>query len=125
MRIRRSLRWGKDLVPIIRRCNGASNGRWPMARWRHLMTDRDRAKTPRSRRKPKLGWYPWRDGYPTPRSKSAAGLAGIINRETEHWTDAARAAELGLPQVARAAWTLGRTKRVRMDYAAGAADGAA
>jgi transposase len=67
-----------------------------------------------------LAWW-----LPDATLESAAGLAGIINRETKHWTDAARAAELGLPQVARAAWTLGRTKRVRMDYAAGAADGAA
>ena len=44
-RSRRSLRWDKDLGSIIRRYSAASNGRWPMARWRHSMTDRDRARS--------------------------------------------------------------------------------
>jgi len=35
-------------------CNDASSGRW-LRRWRHLMTDHDRARSPRSRRKPRLG----------------------------------------------------------------------
>jgi hypothetical protein len=36
---------GRRLGFIIRRCNAASNGRWPMARWRHLMTGRDRGRS--------------------------------------------------------------------------------
>src|ERR1700682_3207746 len=66
----RSSRWGKNLANITRRCNDASSGRWPTARWRHLMTDRDRARSQRSRRKPGLGWYLWacdkarEHGYP-------------------------------------------------------------
>ena len=61
---RRSLRWSRALVSIIRRCNAASSGRWPMVRWRHSMTDRIRARSRRSRRRPKLGWYLWRATRP-------------------------------------------------------------
>ena len=64
VRIRRSLRWGKDLACIIRRFNAASSGRWPMARWRHSMTDRARARSRRSRRRPRLGWCLWRATRP-------------------------------------------------------------
>ena len=32
---------GRSLACIIRRCSAASSERWPMARLRHLMTDRD------------------------------------------------------------------------------------
>ena len=49
---------------IIRRSNAASSGRWPMARWRHSMTDRDRARSRRSRRRPRLGWCLWRATRP-------------------------------------------------------------
>ena len=49
-RSHRSLPWDEDLACIIRRCSAASSERWPMARLRHLMTDRDRAKSRRSRR---------------------------------------------------------------------------
>src|SRR5882724_7626994 len=59
VRNHRSSRWGKHLANITRRCNGASSGRWPMARWRHSMTDRDRARSRRSRRRPRLGWCLW------------------------------------------------------------------
>jgi len=59
VRNHRSSRWGKNLASITRRCNGASSGRWPMARWRHSMTDRDRARSRRSRRRPRLGWCLW------------------------------------------------------------------
>ena len=38
----------------IRRCSAASSEPWPMARLRHLMTDRDRAKSRRSRRRPRF-----------------------------------------------------------------------
>ena len=44
---------GRRLGCIIRRCSAASSERWPMARLRHLMTDRDRAKSRRSRRRPR------------------------------------------------------------------------
>ena len=47
-RSHRSLPWDEDLACIIRRCSAASSERWPMARLRHLMTDRDRAKSRRS-----------------------------------------------------------------------------
>ena len=33
----------------------ASSGRWPMARWRHSMTDRDRARSQRSHQRPRPG----------------------------------------------------------------------
>ena len=39
-----------------------------MARLRHLMTDRDRAKSRRSRRRPRPGWYLW----PATRPRSTA-----------------------------------------------------
>ena len=39
----------------VQRC--VERERWPMARLRHLMTDRDRAKSRRSRRRPRPGWY--------------------------------------------------------------------
>ena len=55
---------GRDLASIIRRSNAASNGRWPMARWRHSMTDRDLARSRRSRRRPRLGWCLWRATRP-------------------------------------------------------------
>ena len=42
--------------------------RWPMARLRHLMTDRDRAPSRRSRRRPRPGWYLW----PATRPRSTA-----------------------------------------------------
>ena len=61
---RRSLPWDKDLASIIRRSSAASSGRWPMARWRHSMTDRDRARSRRSRRRPRPGWYRWRATRP-------------------------------------------------------------
>ncbi len=51
-----------------RRCSAASSERWPMARSRHLMTDRDRAKSRRSRRRPRPGWYLW----PATRPRSTA-----------------------------------------------------
>ena len=43
-RSHRSLPWDEDLACIIRRCSAASSERWPMARLRHSMTDRDRQK---------------------------------------------------------------------------------
>ena len=49
-------------------CSAASSERWPMARLRHLMTDRDRAKSRRSRRRPRPGWYLW----PATRPRSTA-----------------------------------------------------
>ena len=55
-RSHRSLPWDEDLACIIRRCSAASSERWPMARSRHLMTDRDRAKSRRSCRRPRPGW---------------------------------------------------------------------
>src|SRR6202035_4526088 len=42
------------------RSSAASSGHWPMARWRPSTTDRDRARSRRSRRKRKPGWYLWR-----------------------------------------------------------------
>ena len=36
---------GEDLACIIRRSSAASSGRWPMVRWRHSMTDHDRARS--------------------------------------------------------------------------------
>ena len=51
-----------------RRCSAASSERWPMAGLRHLMTDRDRAKSRRSRRRPRPGWYLW----PATRPRSTA-----------------------------------------------------
>ena len=36
---------GSKILRIIRRSSAASSERWPMARLRHLMTDRDRAKS--------------------------------------------------------------------------------
>ena len=47
----RSLPWDEDLACIIRRCSAASSERWPMALRHLMMTDRDRAKSRRSRRK--------------------------------------------------------------------------
>src|SRR6266567_4673621 len=43
------LRWARDLPPIIKLSNAASNGRWPTARWRHSMTGPDRARSRPSR----------------------------------------------------------------------------
>ena len=48
---------GTKLGYIIRRSSAASSGHWRMARWRPSTTDRDRARSRRSRRKPKPGWY--------------------------------------------------------------------
>ena len=63
-RSRRSLRWDTDLASIIRRSSAASSGRWPMARWRPSTTDRNRARSRRSRRKPRPGWCLWRATRP-------------------------------------------------------------
>ena len=57
---RRFLPWDKNLAYTIRRSSAASSGHWPMARWRPSTTDRDRARSRRSRRKRKPGWYLWR-----------------------------------------------------------------
>lgn len=43
---RRSLRWTKDLAPIIRWSSAASSARWLTVHWRRSTTARDR---PRSR----------------------------------------------------------------------------
>ncbi len=67
-RSHRSLPWDEDLACIIRRCSAAPSERWPMARLRHLMTDRDRAKSRRSRRRPRPAWYLW----PATRPRSTA-----------------------------------------------------
>ena len=67
-RSHRSLPWDEDLACIIRRSSAASSEPWPMARLRHLMTDRDRAKSRRSRRRPRPGWYLW----PATRPRSTA-----------------------------------------------------
>ena len=40
------------------------SGRWPMAHLRHWMTDRGRARSRRSRRKPRPGWCRWRATRP-------------------------------------------------------------
>ena len=45
--------------PALRR---TGDGLW--RRWRHSMTDRDRARSPRSRRRPRRGWYRWRATRP-------------------------------------------------------------
>ena len=45
---------------FIRRSSAASRGHWRMARWRPSTTDRDRARSRRSRRKRKPGFYLWR-----------------------------------------------------------------
>ena len=58
------LPWDKDLACIIRRSSAASSGRWPMAHWRPSTTNRDRARSRRSRRKRKPGWYLWRATRP-------------------------------------------------------------
>ena len=63
-----SLPWDEDLVCIIRRRSAASSERWPMARLRHLMTDRYRAKSRLSLRRPRPGWYLW----PATRPRSTA-----------------------------------------------------
>ena len=55
---------------IIRPCNAARSGRWPMARWRPSTIDRAPARSRQSRRKPRLGWCLWpakrprEHGYP-------------------------------------------------------------
>ena len=51
---------GQRLAYSIRRSSAASSGHWRMARWRPSTTDRDRARSRRSRRKRKPGWYLWR-----------------------------------------------------------------
>ena len=56
------LRGGEKAGCIIRRCNAASNGRWPIAHLRHSMTDRGRSR--RSRRKPRPRWCRWRATRP-------------------------------------------------------------
>src|ERR1700730_5888609 len=62
------MRWDAALASIIKWSNAVSSGRWPLARWRHSMTDRMRARSPRSRRRPRLGWSRW----PATRPKSTA-----------------------------------------------------
>ncbi len=63
-RIHRSLRWARDLPPIIKLSNAASNGRWPTARWRHSMTGPDRARSRPSRQRRRPGWCLWRATRP-------------------------------------------------------------
>jgi hypothetical protein len=63
-RSRRSLPWDAALACTIRRSSAASSGPWPMAYWRPSTTDRDRARSRRSRRKPRPGWYRWRATRP-------------------------------------------------------------
>ena len=65
VRIRRSLRWGRGLVSIIRQCNAVSSGRWPMVPWRHSMTDHDRVRSRQSRPRPGPGWSLWRVTKPS------------------------------------------------------------
>src|SRR6516225_7506830 len=60
------MQWGKDLALIIRPSNAASNGRWPIAHWRHSTTGRDQARNRRLRRRPRLGWCLWRARRPNP-----------------------------------------------------------
>ena len=67
-RSHRSLPWDEDLACIIRRCSAASSEPWPKACLRHLMTDRDSAKSRRSRQRPRPGWYLW----PATRPRSTA-----------------------------------------------------
>ena len=67
-RSHRTLLWDEDLACIIRRSSAASSEPWPMARLRHSMTDRDRAKSRRSRRRPRPGRYLW----PATRPRSTA-----------------------------------------------------
>ena len=43
----------------VRQCNAASNGRWPMAYWRHSITGPDQARSRQLRRRPRLGWCLW------------------------------------------------------------------
>ena len=63
-RIHRFLRLHEGSEAITRRSNAASNERWPMAPWWRLTTDRDLAKSRQSRRRPRLGWSPWRATRP-------------------------------------------------------------
>ena len=55
---------GRRLACIIRRSSAASSGPSPMAHWRPSTTDRDRARSRRSRRKPRPGWCRWRATRP-------------------------------------------------------------
>ena len=57
--IRRFSRWGAALGFIIKKSSAVSSGRWPMARWRRLMTDCIQAGSRRSRQRPRPGWCLW------------------------------------------------------------------
>ena len=82
-RSRRSLPWDADLACIIRRSSAASSGPSPMAHWRPSTTDRDRARSRRSRRKPRPGWCRWSTAIKLILDNHSAH----ISRETRAWLD--------------------------------------
>src|ERR1700730_459961 len=67
-------------VCIIRPSSAALSGSWPMARWRHSMIARDRARSRRSPPRPRHGW----GGWPAGRRRDRAIRTSCGRRAARH-----------------------------------------
>jgi hypothetical protein len=64
-----------------------TSGHWAMARWGPSTTDRDRARSRRSRRKRKPGWYLWRATRPRGCGRFARSWHAKAHRATGHGSE--------------------------------------